>query len=189
MGRFRSKASQEGQSNVNYTAMRRKYGLNEEPKGFVALQDGNYGCFRLRSSRKGTISELVRRNGQWIIPVGTLTRPDNSSREHHMRRKQMTILTETRVNLANAHYQALGNKNTIGVAELLHSDVHLIGPLGEQVGMEAVLPAVTKFATLLKSLRVRASFGSRDKAMVNYEVDFGEPFGICRSAALITVSV
>jgi SnoaL-like protein len=98
----------------------------------------------------------------------------------------MTIVKETTVNLALAYYQAVGNKNAGAVAEFLHPDVRLIGPLGEHAGKEAVLKAVTNFATLLKRLRVCASFGSSDQAMVNYEVDFGEPFGICRSAALIT---
>jgi hypothetical protein len=39
---FGQKRGKKGQSNVNYTAMRRKYDRNEEAKGFVALQDGNY---------------------------------------------------------------------------------------------------------------------------------------------------
>ena len=98
----------------------------------------------------------------------------------------MTISTDTTVNLAKAYYQAMGNKDTAGVAELLHSDVHLIGPLGKLAGKEAVLKAVTEFTALLKSLCVHASFGSKDQAMVNYDVDFGQPFGICRTASLIT---
>jgi hypothetical protein len=97
----------------------------------------------------------------------------------------MTILTETTVDLANAYYKAVGDKDAASVAALLHADVRLIGPLGEHAGKEKVLQAVTKFATFLKSLRVRATFGSKDQAMANYEVDFGEPFGIVRSAALM----
>ncbi len=98
----------------------------------------------------------------------------------------MTILTETTVNRALAYYGAVGSQNITGVAELMHPAARLIGPLGEVEGREAVLQAVTKFATLLKSLRVKASFGSEDQAMVNYDVDFGEPIGICRSASLMT---
>lgn len=98
----------------------------------------------------------------------------------------MTISTETTVTIATVYYQALGNKDTAGVAKLLHPDVRLIGPLGEFAGEEAVLQAVTRLATLLKSLRVNASFGSQDQAMVNYDVDFGQPIGVCRTAALLT---
>jgi ketosteroid isomerase-like protein len=57
----------------------------------------------------------------------------------------MTILTKPAVNLARAYYQALGNRDTAGVAELLHSDVRLIGPLGDHAGKETVVQAVTNF--------------------------------------------
>jgi hypothetical protein len=56
---FGQKRGKEGQSNVNRTEMRLKCDRNEEPKKFVGLKDGNYGCFRLRSSRKGTTSGLA----------------------------------------------------------------------------------------------------------------------------------
>jgi hypothetical protein len=58
--------------------------------------------------------------------------------------------------------------------------------LGELSGKEAVLGAVTKFAAQLNSLSVNIGFGSEEQAMVNYDVDFGPPFGICRTAALLT---
>ena len=93
---------------------------------------------------------------------------------------------EATVNLANAYYQAVANKDTNSVAKLLHSDVRLIGPLGNAAGKESVLQAVTGFANLLKSLRVNVSFGSQEQAMVNYDGDFGERFGICRSVALLS---
>lgn len=89
------------------------------------------------------------------------------------------------VKLVSAYYEAVGKKNIPAVANLLHPDVSLTGPLGNAKGKAAVLQAVTGFATLLKSLRVKAAFTSEDQAMVNYDVDFGEPFGLCRSAALL----
>jgi hypothetical protein len=94
---------------------------------------------------------------------------------------------EATVTLANAYYEAVSNKDTHTVANLLHSDVRLVGPLGNAEGKELVLQAVTRFTGLLKSLRLNVSFGSQDRAMVNYDVDFGEPFGVVRSVALITV--
>lgn len=99
----------------------------------------------------------------------------------------METLKEAAVTLANAYYEAVSNKDTQSVANLLHSDVRLIGPLGNAEGKESVLQAVTRFATLLKSLHVNVSFGSEDQAMVNYDVDFGQPFGTCRSVALISI--
>lgn len=76
----------------------------------------------------------------------------------------MTIPTETAVNLALAYYRANGNKCTRHLGEFLHPDARLIGPLGEVAGKESVLEAVTGFATLFKSLRVNASFGSENQA-------------------------
>ena len=72
------------------------------------------------------------------------------------------------------------------VASLLHANVRLLGPLGEAEGRESVLRAVAGFASLLKSLHANVTFGSEEQAMVNYDVDFGQPSGIVRSAALIT---
>ncbi len=98
----------------------------------------------------------------------------------------MKIVKEAAQILANAYYQAVGNKNLSAIANLLHTNVRLIGPLGNAEGKESVLRAVTGFASLLRNLRVNVSFGSEEQAMVNYDVDFGDPFGIVRSAALIT---
>jgi pyruvate dehydrogenase complex dehydrogenase (E1) component len=50
-----------------------------------------------------------------------------------------------------------------------------------------VLLAGTSPAGLAASFAaLHASFGSKDQAMVNYDVDFGRLFGICHTAALIT---
>ena len=98
----------------------------------------------------------------------------------------MEIAEQATKNLADAYYQAVTNKDLPTIANLLHTNVSLIGPLGHAEGKEPVLRAVTGFATLLRSLRVKVILGSEDKAMVNYDVDFGDPFGIVRSAALIS---
>jgi ketosteroid isomerase-like protein len=98
----------------------------------------------------------------------------------------MTTMTKTTLNLAEAYYQAIGNKDTASVAELLHPDVHLIGPLSEVSGKEAVLGAITNYVAQIKGLSVQAGFGSEEQAMVKYDVDFGQPLGICRTAALLT---
>ena len=98
----------------------------------------------------------------------------------------MEIVEQTTKNLADAYYQAVANKDLPTIANLLHTNVYLVGPLGHAEGKESVLRAVTGFATLLRSLRVNVIFGSEDQAMVNYDVDFGDPFGNVRSAALIS---
>jgi SnoaL-like protein len=98
----------------------------------------------------------------------------------------MTIAVERNVSSAEAYYKAMNDKDLPGVAKHLHPDVRFIGPLADLTGKEAVLEAAKRFATLIKSLRVHAKFGSDDMAMLAYEVDFGEPIGICRTAVLMT---
>ena len=98
----------------------------------------------------------------------------------------MTPATQRNVASAEAYYQAMNDKDLAGVATHLHPDVRFMAPLAELTGKEAVLEAAKRFVNLTKSLRVRAKFGSDDKAMLTYDVDFGEPIGICRTAALMT---
>lgn len=98
----------------------------------------------------------------------------------------MTTVTERNVTTAEAYYEAMNDKDLAGVARHLHPDVRFVGPMADLVGKEAVLEAAKRFVTLIKSLRVRAKFGSDDMTMLAYDVDFGEPIGICRTAVLMT---
>jgi ketosteroid isomerase-like protein len=98
----------------------------------------------------------------------------------------MTTATERNVASAEAYYQAMHNKDLAGVARHLHPDVRFLGPLADLTGKEAVLEAAKRFVSLTKSLKVRAKFGSDNTAMLAYDVDFGEPIGICRSAVMMT---
>jgi len=98
----------------------------------------------------------------------------------------MRTATERNVTTAEAYYEAMNDKDLAGVARHLHPDVRFVGPMADLVGKEAVLEAAKRFVTLIKSLRVRAKFGSDDTAMLAYHVDFGEPIGICRTAVLMT---
>jgi ketosteroid isomerase-like protein len=98
----------------------------------------------------------------------------------------VTPATQRNVASAEAYYQAMNDKDLASVATHLHPDVRFMAPLADLTGKEAVLEAAKRFVNLTKSLRVRAKFGSDDKAMLTYDVDFGEPIGICRTAALMT---
>jgi hypothetical protein len=68
----------------------------------------------------------------------------------------------------------------------LHPDVKFVGPLSDLAGKEAVLKAAKQFLTLLKSLTMHMTFGSSEKAMLNYDVDFGAPVGVRRTVVLMT---
>jgi hypothetical protein len=98
----------------------------------------------------------------------------------------MTATTESKVISAEGYYQALQKRDFVGIARHLHPDVRFIGPLSILTGKEEVLDAAKRFLTLLKGLTRHATFGSSEKAMLTYDVDFGEPVGVWHTAVLMT---
>jgi hypothetical protein len=97
-----------------------------------------------------------------------------------------TIMTEKNVVSAVAYYRAMADKDLTDMERYLHPDVHLISPMEELTGKEAVLAAVKPLVNLIKSIKVHAKFGSEDQAMLTYDMDFSAPIGVCRAAALMT---
>jgi hypothetical protein len=95
-------------------------------------------------------------------------------------------MTENNVVSAVAYYKAMADKDLPGMAQHLHLDVRLITPIEELTGKEAVLEAATRLLNLIKSIKVHAKFGSEDQAMLTYDMEFAEPIGVCRAAALMT---
>jgi SnoaL-like domain len=95
-------------------------------------------------------------------------------------------MTEKNVASALAYYKAMADKDLTGMARHLHPDVRLVTPMEELTGKEAVLAAVKPLLNLIKSIKVHAKFGSEDQAMLTYDMDFAEPIGVCRAAALMT---
>jgi ketosteroid isomerase-like protein len=98
----------------------------------------------------------------------------------------MTTAAERNMASAEAYYQAMNGKDLAGMARNLHPDVRFISPLADLNGKQAVLDAAKRLLTLLKSVGVQAKFGSESQAMLTYDLDFAEPIGICRTAALMT---
>ena len=98
----------------------------------------------------------------------------------------MTTAAERNVASAEAYYKAMDDKDVSGMAQYLHSDVQLVGPMDALTGKEAVLEAAKRLFNLIKSIKVRAKLGSDDQAMLTYDMDFAEPVGICRAAVLMT---
>jgi SnoaL-like domain len=95
-------------------------------------------------------------------------------------------MTEKNVATAVAYYKAMSDKELTGMARCLHPEVRLVSPMEELVGKEAVLDAAKRLLPLIKSIEVHAKFGSEDQAVLTYDMDFAEPIGICRAAALMT---
>lgn len=96
----------------------------------------------------------------------------------------MTV--ESNIAIAQAYYEAIRSKDIAGVARLLHPDVQFIGPMAEVSGKDAVRQTVERFAAMIRGLQIRAAFGAGSQAMLAYDVDFGEPIGLCRGAVLMT---
>lgn len=68
--------------------------------------------------------------------------------------------------LAEGYYTQIGKKNVEGIKKYLHPDVELYSPLATVKGKEAVVQAATNFMNAIKSLTIRAKFGSEDQAMI-----------------------
>ena len=98
----------------------------------------------------------------------------------------MTTAAERNVASAEAYYKAMEEKDVSGMAQYLHSDVHLVGPMDALTGKEAVLGAAKRLFNLIRSIKVRAKLGSGDQVVLTYDMDFAEPVGICRTAVFMT---
>lgn len=98
----------------------------------------------------------------------------------------MTTARERNVASAEAYYKAMNDKDLSSMARHLHPDIRLVSPLDALTGKEAVLEAANRLFPLIRSIKVHAKLGSDDQAMLTYDMDFAEPVGICRAAALMT---
>lgn len=92
-------------------------------------------------------------------------------------------MTEKNAEIARAYYTAVSEK--AGFEKFLHNNVELKSPVQVQKGKEAVVATVTQFTGYFDKLTIREAFGSRDHAMVVYNVEFSS--GACPAAAFLTV--
>jgi hypothetical protein len=88
---------------------------------------------------------------------------------------------------AEAYYKSMAAKNMAEVAHYLHPEVRFLSPVASLTGKVVVLEAAERFSSFFNNLTIRAKFESGNQAMVVYNVDFPEPIGISRAAALMTV--
>lgn len=88
--------------------------------------------------------------------------------------------------LAEAYYTAVSQKKTSDIGNYFHPDAVLKSPLGNETGKAAVVEAASRFAMIIKSLKIRAKFASDNQAMVVYDVEFPGSIGNLSSAALLT---
>ncbi|MBY0501569.1 MAG: nuclear transport factor 2 family protein [Alphaproteobacteria bacterium] len=89
------------------------------------------------------------------------------------------------VNIAEAYYGAMAEKNLKRLGEYLHPDVQFKSPFKEILGKEVFLDVVKEFMTLFETLTIRAKCGSDNQVMLAYDVDFPAPIGKLPTAALM----
>jgi len=141
-----------------------------------------------RSSSSGRVTEIfVWQHGRWTNP-GWHTDSTNASNTYSygIQKQRRTPMTQEHVVSAQAYYKAMNDKDLAGMERRLHPDVRLVTPMEDLTGKAAVLEAAKRLMSHIKSIEVHAKFESEDQAMLTYNMDFGEPIGVCRVAALMT---
>ncbi len=95
-------------------------------------------------------------------------------------------MVEKNIVAAQAYYQAINNKDVAAAEKYLHADVVVTSPLDNLVGKEAVLKALNFFIPYVKNLTVRTACGGDNQVMLAVDVEYHEPIGMLKTAALMT---
>ena len=95
-------------------------------------------------------------------------------------------MSQNNVDIAEAYYKAMEEKDMERLEKYLHPDVIFIGPLARVEGKDAVLAAAKGFSSFLKNIIIRSKFSSETQAMLAYDMDCPEPIGLFRAATLMT---
>ncbi|MCE5318548.1 MAG: nuclear transport factor 2 family protein [Parachlamydia sp.] len=94
-------------------------------------------------------------------------------------------MSENNVVAALAYYQAVNEKDLSKAEKYLHPEIHLIGPMAELRGKEAVRNSIKGFMMLFEKQNMRAKFGSGDQVMLAFDLLCPAPIGLLRGAALM----
>ena len=86
---------------------------------------------------------------------------------------------------AENYYNAMLAKDFDKMAGYLHNDVHLIGPLAEMHGKDAVVTAAKNFGGILQDIQIRSRFSSDNQIMFAYDMVVPVPIGKFRAAVLM----
>ncbi len=98
----------------------------------------------------------------------------------------MTTQMPNHMATAEAYYQAMNDKHPEGVANTLHPQVQLVGPLASLAGKEHVLEAARRYMSFVREITIRTRFSSENQVILTYDANFAEPIGVCRTAVLMT---
>ncbi len=87
--------------------------------------------------------------------------------------------------LAESYYHHMLQKNFAAMGGCLHPEVHLISPLDEVFGKEAVVSAAENLSQILGDIKMRSKFASGNHVMFAYDFMFSEPIAKLRAAVLM----
>lgn len=96
-------------------------------------------------------------------------------------------MTKENIDTAISYYTAMGKKDINEASKHLHPDIHLISPLAEINGKNAVIEAIKGFMSSFNAIHIRAKLSNEDSAMLVIDVTYPAPIGLLRTASLLAV--
>jgi hypothetical protein len=87
----------------------------------------------------------------------------------------------TPVNVAIAFTEAWTSHDMTTAASYVGEDVVFEGPMSQAAGAEAFIDGLSRFAQMVKGLKVIAALGDEERAIIMYDLATG-PFGRLRAA-------
>jgi hypothetical protein len=101
--------------------------------------------------------------------------------------KRGVIMQTNALELGEAYIRALSEKNLEKIEGYVDPALRFKSPVMESSTAKNFLKAVQRLLANMKSMRVKSKFSSENRAIFTYEMDFGPPIGIVRSANLMTI--
>lgn len=89
------------------------------------------------------------------------------------------------VAIAETYYRQMLQRNFDAMADCLHPDVNLIGPLAEIYGKNSVVDSAKNLRKILNHIEIHSKFSSENQVMFAYDFIFDKPIGKLRAAVLM----
>lgn len=91
------------------------------------------------------------------------------------------------IDIAEAYYLAMAEKNTVEMGKYLHPNVHFVGPSAEMTGRGEVLDATAKLLPFFRTLTIREKIAAGHQVMIAYDIENLPPINSFRITAILTI--
>ena len=91
------------------------------------------------------------------------------------------------LDLGEAYYQALDQKDISRIASLVDPAIKFKMPLGEHTNRDDLIIAIHHMIGNVRGVRLQSKFASGNQGMFIYEIQFKDPVGKVKAASLMTV--